>query len=82
VRLPVDGIPASPLRRRLLAGLPDLDEAYDLLGAQAARILRGADASTKPIEQPTRIRATLNLKTARVVGVALPVSLTSRAEIV
>jgi putative ABC transport system substrate-binding protein len=61
---------------------PDLGEAYDRVGAQAARILRGADASAMPIELPTRIRTTLNLKTAQALGVALPPSLTARAEIV
>jgi hypothetical protein len=35
-----------------------------------------------PIELPTRIRTTLNLKTAQALGVALPPSLTARAEIV
>jgi putative ABC transport system substrate-binding protein len=61
---------------------PDLGEAYERVGAQAARILRGADASAMPIELPTRIRTTLNLKTAQSLGVALPPSLTARAEIV
>jgi putative ABC transport system substrate-binding protein len=61
---------------------PDLGEAYERVGAQAARNLRGADASAMPIELPTRIRTVLNLKTARSLGVALSPSLTARAEIV
>lgn len=60
---------------------PDLDEAYDRVGAQAARILRGSDASAMPVELPTRIRTTVNLKTAKALGVALPPTLTARAEI-
>ena len=61
---------------------PDLDEAYDRIGAQAARILRGADASVMPIELPTRIRTTVNLKTAQALGITLPPALTARAEFV
>lgn len=61
---------------------PDLDEAYERVGMQVVRILRGADASAMPVEQPTRIRTAVNLRTAQALGVVLPPALLARAETV
>lgn len=61
---------------------PDLDEAYDLIGMQAIRILRGADASSMPIERPTRIHTAVNRATAKELGVAVPATLLARAEVI
>ena len=81
-------------RGRLLAGLagaiahggvlasygPDLDEAYERVGMQVVRILRGADASTLPVEQPTRIRIVVNQRTAAASGLSLSPALVARAD--
>jgi putative ABC transport system substrate-binding protein len=59
---------------------PDLDEAYERVGMQVVRILRGADASMLPVEQPTRIRIVVNQKTAAASGLTLSPALVARAD--
>jgi putative ABC transport system substrate-binding protein len=49
----------------------DLDEACARVGMQVVRILRGADASALPVEQPTRIRIVVNQRTAAASGLSL-----------
>ena len=44
------------------------------------RIIKGAKAGDLPIEQPNRFYFTINLKTAKAIGLELPVSLVRRAD--
>jgi putative tryptophan/tyrosine transport system substrate-binding protein len=55
-------------------------DAYVRLAAFADKLLRGAKPTDLPIEQPTRFELVLNLKTAGLLGIALPPLVMFRAD--
>jgi ABC-type uncharacterized transport system substrate-binding protein len=57
-----------------------LTDAYRRVGIQTARILKGAKPGDLPVEQAVKIELVINLRTAKTLGLALPISLLGRAD--
>ena len=65
-------------------GLISFGPDYPALARRGAhyidRILKGAKPADLPIEQPTKFLLTINLKTAKSLGIEIPPSLLARAD--
>ena len=57
-----------------------LTELYELSADQIARLLKGAKPANLPIEQPKKFELTINLKTAKALGLTIPQSVLLRAD--
>jgi putative ABC transport system substrate-binding protein len=81
MRLPTICEWAEMARSGCLLGYgPDYTELQRSVANYVARILRGAAPAELPIEGPTHFRFTINLKTARALGLAIPPALLVRAD--
>jgi putative ABC transport system substrate-binding protein len=58
----------------------DLTESYHIVGAYTGRVLRGERPADLPIQQLTKIKLVLNMRTAKALGITVPISLLGRAD--
>ncbi len=64
----------------LLAYSRDARDSYRSVARFLKKILDGADPANLPVEQPTKFNLSINLKTARALGIIVPPSLLATAD--
>jgi putative ABC transport system substrate-binding protein len=64
----------------LLAYDPDTDQQWQAAAGYADRILRGEKPLDLPVQQPTKFALTINLKTAKALGLTVPQTLLVSAD--
>jgi ABC-type uncharacterized transport system substrate-binding protein len=81
-----NGIPAIYQYREfataggLLSYGESFTESYRLLGVYAGRLLKGEKVADLPVQQSAKVELILNLRTAKALGIDVPLSLLGRAD--
>ena len=59
---------------------PVLGDMVRPAAAQIDKIIKGASPADIPVEQPTRLELSINLKTARLLNLSIPPALLAQAD--
>jgi putative ABC transport system substrate-binding protein len=57
-----------------------LPDSYHLAGVYTGRILNGAKPADLPVQRSVKVELVINLKTAKALGLTVPVTLLGRAD--
>jgi putative tryptophan/tyrosine transport system substrate-binding protein len=58
----------------------DEAETYRLVGIYTGKALKGASPSDLPVQRATKVQLIINLRTARALGISVPLALSGRAD--
>ena len=79
-------VPAVHVRREfamaggLLSYGSDIADSYRIAGFYTGRILKGDKPADLPVQQATKVELVINLKSAKALGIAVPLALSGRAD--
>ena len=74
---PSRDVPATGGLISYATSVPDM---YRVVGVQTGRILKGEKPTELPVQQSTKVELVVNLKTAKALGITVPLTLLARAD--